>query len=323
MSLFSTSHEIPATMRAARIHRFGSPEVVSIEEIDVPYPGDDEVLLRVAAAGVGPWDRLMRVGKILPQKVLPLTLGSDVAGVVERVGSKAGNFVPGDAIYGVANARFTDGYADYVVAPAGMIAQKPAKLSYPEAASTPIVAVMAWQMLFDHGHAGTGQTVFVHGGAGSVGAFAVQLARQAQLRVIASAFDRDADYVRGLGANDVIDVDSARIADFSQSADLVIDTVGGKTQGQLFALAKPGGIIVSSVSPPDSQRAQQLNLRSAYFIVEVNTTQLAKLGAMFDAGELVTSVGTVLPLAEARAAHEMLEGTRPHGRRKIVLQTGR
>jgi NADPH:quinone reductase-like Zn-dependent oxidoreductase len=308
------------TMTAARVHRYGPPTVITVERIDVPEPRDQEVLLRVHAAGVGPWDALVRTGASgLPQS-LPLTLGSEVSGVVERVGANVTDFHRGDEVFGATNASFVDGYAEYAVAAVKMITSKPSNLSHIEAASVPVVAVTAWQMLFDHARVSEGQTVFVHGGAGNVGAYAVQLARWRKVHVIASVRGNDADYVRALGADEVIRTPSSRLADFAGWADAVIDTVGGPAQDQLFSLAKPGGIVVSVVSPPNARRAQQYRLRSDYFIVDVNSALLARLADMLGATELVTSVGTVLPIAEARAAHEMLAGERPHERGKIVLR---
>ena len=273
-----------------------------------------------APRGVGNWDALVRTGTSgLPQS-LPLTLGAEVSGVVERVGANVTEFHQG--VFGVTNASFVGGYADYAVASVKTIAKKPSKLSHIESASVPVVAVTAWQMLFNHARASEGQTVFVHGGAGNVGGYAVQLARWSKVRVIASVRGDDTDYVRALGADEVVRTPSSRLAEFAQCADAVIDTVGGPTQDQLFSLTKPGGIVVSVVSPPNAQRAQQDRLRSDYFIVDVNSAQLERLADMLDAKELVTSVGTVLPIAEARAAHEMLAGELPHKRGKIVLRIG-
>jgi NADPH:quinone reductase-like Zn-dependent oxidoreductase len=251
---------------------------------------------------------------------LPLTLGAEVSGVVIKVGADAPAFRQGDEIFGVTDALFVGAYADYAVASANMIAKKPSNLSHIEAASVPVVAETAWQMLFDHARLSEGRTVFVHGGAGNVGAYAVQLARWRKVRVIASVHGDDADYVRALGADEVVRIPSSSFAEFAQCADAVIDTVGGPTQDQLFLLAKPGGIVVSVVSLPNPRLAQQYGLRSDYFIVDVSAAQLARLTDMLDAKELIASVGTVLPLAEACAAHEMLAGERPHKRGKIVLR---
>jgi len=311
---------LPRSMMAARIHRFGPPDAIALEQMEVPEPGDDEVLVRVHAAGVGPWDSWIRAGKsVLPQP-LPLTLGSDVCGLVESVGAHVSVVRPGDTVFGVTNPRFTGGYAEYAVASARMIARKPMALSDIEAASAPVVAVTAWQMLFKHAAARQGQTVFVHGGAGNVGAFAVQLARLCGLRVIASALDGDAGFVRDLGASCVVDTRSSNLADFQKCADAVIDTVGGASQTQLFALAKPGGTVVSAVSQPSEELAQQHGLRAIFFVVDINTTDLARLADMFDRRQLIASIGCVLPLAKARTAHEMLDGNGPRTRGKIVLK---
>jgi NADPH:quinone reductase-like Zn-dependent oxidoreductase len=312
------------TMKAARVHQYGPPDVIAIEGIDLPSPGEGEILVRVHAAGVGPWDALVRAGHSGLPQTLPLTLGSEVSGVVEQVGPGATGFAIGDEVFGATNPMFVGGYAEYALAAARMIAPKPAELSHDEAASMPVVAVTAWQMLFDRAKVRQGQTVVVHGGAGNVGAYAVQFAHVSKLHVIATVHGDDADYVRALGADEVIDTGSREFnakgfGDFAERADAVIDTVGGKTQDALFTLAKPGGIIVSSVVRPDEQRAAQHGVRADYFIVDVNAAQLARIAAMVERSLVRTAVGSILPLADAHVAHEMLAGTRPHKRGKIVL----
>jgi NADPH:quinone reductase-like Zn-dependent oxidoreductase len=306
-------------MKASRIHRFGPPDVIALEEIERPVPGEGEVLVRVKAAGVGPWDALIRTGTSgLPQP-LPLTLGSDLSGSVEAIGGGQPTFEPGEEVFGVTNARFTDAYAEYAIASANMIARKPRTINDVEAASVPVIAVTAWQMLFDRAQLTAGQTVLVHGGAGNVGAYAVQLAHHEHARVIATASAADAAFVRGLGADQVIDFHAARFEDDAGPVDVVIDTVGGDTQRRSFAVLKPGGMLVSVVSQPDAQEAARRNVRTSYFIVDVTSRQLAQIASLIDAGQLTTSVGTVLPLADAQRAHEMLAGTVPHARGKIVL----
>src|SRR5262245_46136198 len=199
------------TMMAGRIHRFGPPDAIELQRIEVPRPEAGQILVRVKAAGVGPWDGWMRAGRSALPQPLPLTLGSDISGVVDAVGSGVGEFAPGDAVFGVTNPRFTDGYAEYAVVTAGMMARKPATLLDVEAASVPVVAVTAWQMLFDNAGASAGQTVFIHGAAGNVGRYALQLARWRGLHVIASARPVDIAAVRLLGADDVVEVPSARL----------------------------------------------------------------------------------------------------------------
>jgi len=311
---------LPQIMTAARIKQLGPPQIIALERIDVPEPQELQVLVRVCAAGVGPWDALVRTGKSGLPLTPPLTLGCEISGIVEKVGANTTGFAPGDEVFGATNPLFIMGYAEYAVVSARMIAKKSAALSHIEAAAMPVVGVMAWQMLFDHAALRGGQTVVIHGGAGNVGAYAVQLARAKKLHVIATVRNGDADYVRGLGAHEVINTETVNLTNFARRADAVIDTVGGPAQDQLFGFVKPGGIMVSSVSRPNMQLAQKRRVRADYFIVDVNTAQLARLAAMHDNNELVVPVGSVLPLGEARAAHEMLAGSRAHKRGKIVLQ---
>jgi NADPH:quinone reductase-like Zn-dependent oxidoreductase len=310
---------LPQTMVAARINQLGPPEILTVAGIEVPEPQELEVLVQVRAAGVGPWDALVRTGRSGLAVAPPLTLGAEVSGTVVKIGANTAGFAPGEEVFGSTNALFINGYAEYAVVSARMIAKKPPALSHVEAAALPVVGVMAWQMLFDHAAAREGQTVVIHGGAGNVGAHAVQLARAKKLHVIATVRNGDAGYVRSLGADEVINTEAADLADFGRRADAVIDTVGGALQDQLFAMVKPGGIVVSSVSRPSPLLAQRRHVRAAHFIVEVNTAQLTRLADMHGSKELVIPVGSVLPLAEARAAHEMLAGTRAHKRGKIVL----
>lgn len=188
-------------MKAARIHRFGPPEVIEIDEIARPTPKEGELVVRVAAAGVGPWDALIRAKESVVDVALPLILGSDLAGVVESVGTGVTEFKPGDEVFGVTNKQFCGAYAEYAVAKAEMIAGKPASLDFAEAASAPVVAVTAWQMLFDYAQIKAGQSVLIHGAAGNVGAYAVQLAKHAGLQVFATVGPSDINYVRSLGAD--------------------------------------------------------------------------------------------------------------------------
>ena len=309
-------------MKACRVHHFGPPDVISFEDVARPHPGEGEVLIRVKAAGVGPWDAWIRAGKsVLPQP-LPLTLGSDLSGTVEAVGPAVAALKPGTDAFGVTNRRFTGAYAQFAVASVGMIAAKPARLSDAEAASVPVVAVTAHQALFEQAKLVAGQTVLIHGAAGSVGAYAVQMARQAGLQVIATAAARDAEAVRGLGAHEVIDYRAVRFEDAVNSIDAVVDLVGGEVQAHSFAVLKPGGILVSAVSKPDQELATRHGVRALFFLVNVTTAHLTQIAAMIDAGDLVVNVGTILPLADARVAHEMLEGSRARPRGKIVLSVG-
>ena len=167
-------------MKAARILRFGPPSVITNDELPRPEPAAEQLLVRVKAAGVGNWDALVREGKI-PQEPLPLILGYELSGIVEAIGAEVSGFKAGDEVYGATNEQLTGAYAEYALPLARMMAQKPKTLNFIEAASTPIATVTAWQMLFDYAHVTAGQTVLIHGAAGNVGAYGVQLAKQAGL----------------------------------------------------------------------------------------------------------------------------------------------
>ncbi len=305
-------------MRAVRVHQFGGLDAIVYEEAPLPDPAEKQVLVRVRAAGAGPWDAWVRAGKSAVPQPLPLILGSDLSGIIEKAGPDVSGFQPGDGIFGVTNSRFTGAYAEYAVADSAMIARKPGRLSYVEAASVPVVASTAWQMVFDHGRVDGSQRVLVLGGAGNVGAYAVQFAKRAGAEIIATAFARDLDYVRALGADQVIDASTSRFEEMVKDVDVVIDTVGGETLYRSFEVLKPCGVLVSSVSIPDRDKAARHGVRAVFFLVNVTSEGLTQIAELIDSGRITTDVGEVLPLAEARLAHEMLAG-KPHKRGKIVL----
>src|SRR5262249_37901767 len=301
-------------------YKFGAADVIRIDDGPLPTPNAGQILVRVAAAGVGPWDALFRERKVEVSSPLPLILGSDLSGVVAATGPGVTKFKAGDEVYGVTNSQFLGAYAQYALASELMMAQKPRSLSFAEAASAPVVAVTAWQMLFEYAQAKGGQTVLIHGAGGNVGAYAVQMARHAGLEVFATASAKDLDYVRELGAGTAIDYRQTLFEDVVRAVDIVLDTVGGDTRVRSIGVLKPGGMLVSVVSSPmPEDSAAKAGVRAVYFIVDVTTERLNTIAALFDRKKLVPHVGTVLPLADARVAHQMLAGA-PHGRGKIVLK---
>jgi NADPH:quinone reductase-like Zn-dependent oxidoreductase len=292
--------------------------VITNDDVPRPQPTAGQLLVRVKAAGVGNWDALIREGKIQLEP-LPLILGAELSGIVEAIGPQVSGFKPGDEVYGATNEKFSGAYAEYALASARLISHKPKSLNFVEAASAPIVSITAWQMLFEYAQVTAGQTLLILGAAGNVGAYAVQLASQAGLHVVASAGFADLDYVQSLGAEKAVDYKKERFEESMTGFDVVIDTVGGDAQQRSLHLLKPGGILVSVVSPVPETTQKRYGIRAAYFYVDVTTARLNKITELFDSGKLVTNVGTVLPLEEARIAHEMLGGA-PHKRGKIVLR---
>jgi NADPH:quinone reductase-like Zn-dependent oxidoreductase len=305
-------------MKAARVLRFGPPSVIENDDLPRPTPAAGQLLVRVKAAGVGHWDALVREGKSGLHQPLPLILGSELSGIVEQIGAEISGFKTGDEVYGATNDQFTGAYAEYALPSAKMMSQKPRTLNFIEAASVPIVGVTAWQMLFDYARVTAGQTILIHGAAGNVGAYAVQLASQAGLHVTATAAAADLQYVRSLGAERVVDFQTQRFEELLSGMNVVLDTVGGDTRQRSLQVLKPGGILVSVVSPVPDTTQKRYGVRAAFFYVDVTTARLNKITELFDSRKLITDVGTVLPLEKARIAHEMLGGL-PHKRGKIVL----
>ncbi len=304
-------------MRAIRVHAFGGVEAMVYELLPRPVPGPGQVLIRVAAAGVGLWDCWVRSGHSLLPQPLPLTPGADLSGTIEEVGSGVTNFPMGADVFGVTNPRFVGAYAEYALAEATMVARRPLTLSHLEAASVPVIGCTALQMLFDEAGVQAGQTVVVLGGAGNVGAYAVKLARIAGAKVIATGRAHHRERLERLGAI-AIDSDAPFPAALVGQADAVIDTVGGDAQAQGFQALRVGGILVSAVAQPDPGAAARHQVQARVMLVRVTAAKLQRLADLLAAGQLQAHVGQVLKLSEARLAHTLLEGGKaPPG--KLVL----
>jgi len=211
--------------------------------------------------------------------------------------------------------------AEYTIALPSELAPKPRTLDYVSAAAVPLSALTAWQALFEHASLVAGQRVLIHGAAGGVGVFAVQLAHWAGAHVIATASARNRDFLHELGANEVIDYTTTRFEEVVQDVDLVFDTVGGDTLQRSWQVIKPGGVLLSIVSPrPSFAEAKGYDVRPVWFVVEPNREELIQIGTLIDAGHLRPIIDTVFPLAQARQAYE--QGARGHTRGKIVLRVG-
>ncbi len=317
MLCLNSFDEVWIEMKAVRIRHFGPPEVVVLDEISKPSPASGEALVRVMAAGVAPWDAIIREGKSAVSPQPPLTLGSDLSGFIEAVGPDVTTFKLGDEVYGVTNPQFCGAQAEYAVASAGMIAPKPQSLTHIQAASAPVVAVTAWQMLFQYALAKNSDVVMITGAAGNVGAYAVQMALNAGLQVVAVARPQDAELLRSLGVTKMVDSSADDFRAKLSPVDVLLDTVGGTTVLQCVETVKPGGRLVSVVSA--TPLPKRTDMQSSFFYAEVTSQRLRTLTSLFESGAISARVGSVVPLAEARRAHEMLGGA-PHRKGKIVLQ---
>ena len=308
-------------MKAVRIHNYGGPEVLRFEDAPRPIPGSGELLIKVHAAAVNPIDGKIRAGsmKEIVPFVLPFIPGWDVSGVVETTGSGVTKFKKGDEVYARPDFSRNGGYAEYTVVKEAETALKPRSVDHVHSAAIPIVASTAWQALFDHAALGKEQRILIHGAAGGVGSFAVQLAKWKEAYVIGTASAQNQAFLRELGVDEAIDYENTRFEDVVHNVDVVFDTIGGGIRARSWKVLKKGGILVSIVGPPPSaDEAAKHGVRSAFFSAQTNASQLAEIARLVDSGKVYPIVETVLPLAEARRAHELTE--KGHARGKIVLK---
>jgi NADPH:quinone reductase-like Zn-dependent oxidoreductase len=308
-------------MKAIRLHGRGGPDYLVYEDAPQPHPGAGEVLVRVYATGVIAnelkWDATYQTTAGSP-RALPIP-GRDLSGVVEEVGPGVTTLVTGSEVYAMLGYGRDGAEADYTIALPNELAPKPGTLDYVQAAAVPLSALTAWQALFEHANLVAGQTVLIHGAAGGVGVFAVQLARWAGAQVIATASARNRDFLRELGANEIIDYTTTRFEEVVHNVDVVFDTVGGNTLVRSWQVLKPGGILVSVVSPrPSADVAKGHEARFAWFVVEPNREHLIQIGTLIDAGQMRPIIETVFPVSQARQAYE--QGAKGHTRGKIVLR---
>jgi len=307
-------------MKAVRIHNYGGPEVLKFEDAPRPQPGNGEVLVRIHAAAVNPVDWKVRAGRLKEriQYPLPLIPGWDFSGVVEATGPGVTRLKKGDEVYARPDIARNGAYAEYIVAKESEVALKPNSVDHIQAAAIPLAALTAWQALFDTAGLRAGQKVLIHGAAGGVGSFAVQLAKWKGAHVIGTASGRNQSFLRDLGVDEPIDYEKTRFEDVVHDVDVVLDTIGGDTQKRSWKVLKKGGILVSIISPPSAEEAAKHGVRQGYVFVQPNASQLTEIAKLVDSGKLKPVVETVLPLAEARRAQEQSEAG--HTRGKIVLK---
>jgi NADPH:quinone reductase-like Zn-dependent oxidoreductase len=309
-----------ASMKAVRIHAYGGPEVLTYEDVPIPVLAEDDVMIRVHAAAINPVDWKIREGYLqgFIDYELPLTLGWDVSGTIEAVGGKVTTFKPGDEVFSRPDIKRDGAYAEYIAVKASEIAFKPKMVDHIQAAAVPLAGITAWHCLFEAAGLAPGQRVLIHAAAGGVGSYAVQFARWKGAYVIGTASARNQDFLFQLGANEVIDYQATQFEDVVQPVDIVFDTVGGEVQERSWQVVKPGGILVSIVSPPPEEKAAAHQCRSAYVFIQPRADWLSEMAQLIDAGQVKPIVETVLPLNQAAEAHKLSQSGRTRG--KIVLQ---
>jgi NADPH:quinone reductase-like Zn-dependent oxidoreductase len=310
------------TMKAVVIETYGAPEVLQVREVPRPLPAEGEVRIRIHAASINPVDTKVRSGNSLAGQygARPVVLGWDVSGVVDVVGAGVDRFAVGDEVYGM--IRFPEegkAYAEYATAPAEHLARKPKRLSHVEAAAVPLAALTAWQALFEAGDLQPGQRVLIHAAAGGVGHFAVQLARWKGASVVGTASAPKTEFVRGLGAGEVVDYTAGPFEERVAPVDVVLDSLGGEVQQRSLRVLKPGGILITILGlAVDPKAAEERGVRVGRILVRPSADQLSELAELIDAGEVTPHVAATFPLAAAAEAHRHSETGRTQG--KIVLE---
>ena len=308
------------TMKAIVAHQYGGPEVLKLQDVPVPAPNENEILIKVFAAGVNSFDGTLLSGKYA--KVfgtqLPWIPGYDVAGTVEKVGSKVSKFKAGDPVYAFISIPSGGGYAECALANENQAALKPATLSFTEAAGVPSVALTAWQALVDKANIQAGQTVLIQGASGGVGMFAIPIAKMRGAKVFATASTANQDFLKQLGADVAIDYKAQKFEDIAKDVDVVVDGVGGETLARSYPIVKKGGILVGLVGRVDQAALDKYGIRGVSLEVDSNGAELAQIGKLIDQKKIKVIVSDTFPLADAAKA-EAKADTR-HARGKIVLK---
>lgn len=306
-------------MKAARIHSYGAADVLTIDDVEKPEIADEEVLVKVIASSINPLDWLLRAGELknLIPVSFPHILGWDFSGIIEKVGSKVTDYTVGDAIYSRPEVSRHGSHAEYIAVPACDIAIKPRTVSFAAAASLPIASITAWQALFEKGELREGQRVLIHGGAGSLGAIAVQLAKGQGAYVITTAAERDHEFVRSLGADEVIDFRKVRFQDVVSDVDVVLDTIGRQVQIDSYGVLKHKGILVAVNTYPDIDLAKSYGVEARFLSIKPNGQHLKKVAEWVDTGRLRPIVGHEYSFDDIARAYNLSESGLARG--KIVL----
>lgn len=292
-------------MRAIRLHQVGGTESLLYEDAPKPSPKYNQVLVQVYATAITPTEFTWYPTFHTPEggtRLFPIILGHEFSGVVDAIGPACTGVQVGDPVYGLSDWFINGAQAEYCLTVPANIAPKPASVDHTQAAAVPISALTAWQALINRAQLSEGKRVLVHGAAGGVGSFAVQLARHKGTHVIATASAANADFVTALGADEVIDYRTTPFETVVRDVDVVLDTVGGDTRDRSWGILRKGGQLVTIAA--DAERLTQARVREAFFIVEPNRAQLIKISRLIDAGIIRPIVGAAFAMEHFRQAYD-------------------
>ena len=309
-------------MKALQITRYGDRSVLELNEIAIPTPAANEVLIKVKAAGVNPVDWKVREGYLqgFLDHLLPLTLGWDVSGEVAAVGNQVTHLKVGDEVYSRPDIGKNGSYAEYMTVVADEVAKKPSALTWQEAAGVPLAALTAWQALYELTKLAASERVLIHAGSGAVGQFAIQLAKLRGAYVYTTTSAKNTDLVKSLGADEAIDYHNEDFSDL-KDIDIVFDTIGGETLANSWKTLKKGGRLVSICESPDESTATKHGVSGFYLFVQPNREQLDQLAALANAGKLKVNIDSEFGLDEVAKAHERSESGRAQG--KIIINVSK
>ncbi|KAB8130751.1 NADP-dependent oxidoreductase [Gracilibacillus oryzae] len=307
--------------KAVIINQYGNKEVLEEGTVTLPELGEHQVLVREKATSINPIDWKLREGylKQMFDWEFPIILGWDVAGIIEKTGSAVTDWKVGDEVFSRPDTTKLGTYAEYTIVDDHLLAKKPANISFAEAAAVPLAGLTAYQALFDHGKLEKGQKVLIHAGAGGVGSFAIQLAKEAGAYVYTTASPKNHDLLQTLGADEVIDYHTTDIKDVLKDIDLVFDTIGGETQNDSFEVLKENGRLISIVGEPDQDKAKEKNAEAKGIWLQPDGNQLSKLADLLEKGKMKSIVGSTFPLSRKGVydAHALSETH--HAAGKIVI----
>lgn len=304
-------------MKAIQINKYGGTDVLEINEnVQKPSASKEQVIVEIYNASINPFDWKVREGylkDVMPLQ-FPTTLGVDFSGVIKEVGEEVTDFKTGDEVYGQAKGSF----AEFAIANTDNIALKPSSVNFVEAASMPLVGSSAIQALEEHIKLQNGQKILIHGGAGGIGHVAIQLAKELGAYVATTVSSNDVDFVKELGADEVIDYKSQKFEEILKDFDAVFDTVGGETLNKSFEVVKKGAVIVTMVNQPDKELVQKYSVTAIWQFTDTNTKHLKRLAQLVDNEKIKVNIDKVFPLPEIKEAFKYQEEVHPKG--KVVIK---